>query len=112
MDQALRLTGSDFDRFFGNGPFVIMHDGAVHTLGTARAAVAEIAAFEDAHGLSAGKPGRNAADDSHPRMPTKLTTRKPTKPALPAALAKRATAAAKAKITHLLREAVNDRHVP
>lgn len=65
MDQALRLgvlydserfvqTGNDFDRFFGNGPFVIMHDGAVHTLGTARAAVAEIAAFEDAHGLLVG----------------------------------------------------------
>jgi len=26
-------TGNDFDRFFGNGPFVVMHDGAVHTLG-------------------------------------------------------------------------------
>ena len=47
-------TGNDFDRFFGNGPLVIMHDGAVHTLGTARAAAAEIAALEHAHGLSAG----------------------------------------------------------
>ena len=38
-------------------------------------------------------------------MPTKLTTRKPTKPTLPAALVKRATAAATAKTTRLLREA-------
>ena len=45
-------TGNDFDRFFGNGPFVVMHDGAVHTLGTARAAAAEVASFEHAHGLS------------------------------------------------------------
>ncbi len=47
-------TGNDFDRFFGNAPFVIMHDGGVHTLGTARAAEAELAAFEHANGLASG----------------------------------------------------------
>ncbi|MDB4944534.1 MAG: Immunity protein 35 [Labilithrix sp.] len=39
-------TGDAFDRFFGNGPQVVMHDGRVFVLGTARGAEEEIAAFE------------------------------------------------------------------
>ena len=52
--EAYVRTGDDLKRFFGNGPQVVMHDGTVHALGTARAAAQEVAAFEAEQGLAAG----------------------------------------------------------
>ena len=40
-------------RFFGNGPTVVMHDGSVHALGSARPAAAEVEAFEQERGFPA-----------------------------------------------------------
>ncbi|MDB4944535.1 MAG: hypothetical protein JWP97_4069 [Labilithrix sp.] len=47
-------TGDAFQRFFGNGPQVVMHDKRVFVLGTGRRVAEEVAAFEREHGLSAG----------------------------------------------------------
>ena len=52
--EVYMKTGNDFDRLFGNGPFVVMHDAKVHALGTARSTEAELAAFEQAQGLAPG----------------------------------------------------------
>ena len=45
--------GDDLKRFFGNGPAVVMHDGTVHPLGSARPALAEVEASEQERGLLA-----------------------------------------------------------
>ena len=47
-------SGNRLARFLGNGPMVVMHDGTVHALGSANAAVAEVASFERLRGLSPG----------------------------------------------------------
>jgi hypothetical protein len=52
--EAYVRDGDDMKRFFGNGPTVVMHDGTVHPLGSARAAAAEVEAFERERGLLAG----------------------------------------------------------
>lgn len=45
-------TGDFLHSLGGNGPVVVMHDGAVHVLGTAKNLDATIADFEQARGLS------------------------------------------------------------
>lgn len=51
--EAYVRDGDDMKRFFGNGPTVVMHDGTVHPLGSARPALAEVEAFEQERGFLA-----------------------------------------------------------
>ena len=51
--EAYVRDGDELKRFFGNGPIVVMHDGAVQPLGSARPAVAEVEEFERERGLLA-----------------------------------------------------------
>ena len=44
-------TGDEHAMLVGQGPTVVLHDGSVHTLGTARPTAEELYAFEVAHGL-------------------------------------------------------------
>ncbi len=44
-------TGDILHAFGGNGPVVVLHDGAVHMLGTGHAPETTIAAFEAENGL-------------------------------------------------------------
>lgn len=52
--EAFAQSGDNRQRFFGNGPQVVLHDGTVHVLGTGRAAAVEIEAFEQQRGLAPG----------------------------------------------------------
>ena len=45
-------TGDILYAFGGNGPIVVMHDGTLHSLGTAQTIEGNIAQFEREHGLS------------------------------------------------------------
>lgn len=50
--ESRRLETGDFlYAFGGNGPIVVMHDGSVHRLGTAKNSDATVAEFEQEHGL-------------------------------------------------------------
>lgn len=44
-------TGNEFEAFGGNGPVVVLHDSAIHFLGSDRERDVTIAAFEREHGL-------------------------------------------------------------
>jgi hypothetical protein len=44
-------TGNELEAFGGNGPVVVLHDGAIHFLGSDREGDVTIAAFEREHGF-------------------------------------------------------------
>jgi hypothetical protein len=51
-DSAAYLEkGDDSAAFYGNGPCVVLTDGQIHELGTARSMEEELADFEKEHGL-------------------------------------------------------------